>query len=113
MIMNGGHLDHVKVKSAELKIHLGRYLRQVEQEGATLEVCVRERTVAYLVPARPADGWGKGAEAGVLSSLKPLGLNVSRATRSSGGGTLPDPVQAGDGREDIVTVEELRRGRDW
>lgn len=108
------HIDRMKVNSAELKMHLGRYLRDVEQGQLPLEVCIRDRTVAYLVPANLAGQWPESperAEALPFLSLKQAGFKVEMATNPAG--VQIRPVLAGDGRNHVVTVEEMRRGRDW
>jgi len=106
----------MKVQSAELKTRLGYYLRTVEQNGACLEVCVRDRTVAYLIPSinaalPPSEYLKDGA---LLSfALEQSGLNVQRATNTAGALEMAEPVLAGDGREDLITVETMKQSRDW
>lgn len=36
----------------EAKTHLSKLVKQVNETGEPLELCVREETVAYLVPAK-------------------------------------------------------------
>jgi len=105
----------MKVNSAELKVHLGRYLREVEQELTTLEICVRDRTVAYLVPASFSDAGRAVGISGDLPALalKKSGMKVEMASRPREREALAKPVRAGDGRKDVITVTEMRRGRDW
>jgi len=43
----------MKVKVGQLKTHLSRYLKDVKETGESIEVCVREDTVAYLTPSAP------------------------------------------------------------
>ncbi len=102
----------MKVNSAELKTHLGKYLRAVEQDAATLEVCVRERTVAYLVPAQQGSRSG-AAEDFPLLALKQAGMKIRMPAAASHGTSLPLPVLAGDGQVDVVSTDEMRKGRDW
>ncbi len=106
----------MKVKSAEFKTHLGKYLRIVEQESTALEICVRDRTVAYLVPANAFGGGvgvGGSSDDLPLMALKRAGMKVEMASGRCGGDELGGPVVAGDGREDVVTVDRMRQGRDW
>jgi len=111
MIKITGHVDRMKVNSAELKTHLGRYLRTVEQDRVTLEVRLRDRTVAYMIPSSDA---GKAvASAGdlPLHELKRVGMKMDVPIR--GKASLEPPLLAGDQREDVVTVERMRQERDW
>lgn len=107
-----GHYNPVKVNSADLKTHLGRYLRSVEQESATWEICIRDRTVAYLIPASPSEVASANLPHSPLLALNRAGMKIEMATRFSRG-DLAEPVVAGDGRQDVVTVDEMRRGREW
>lgn len=106
----------MKVKVGELKTHLSSYLRKVEEDGEALEVCVRERPVAYLVPAVAADS-GDSGEAGAAGSLaarlKAQGLVVSGTPVAARGLKLPEPRLAGDQRKDVDSVRAMRSGRDW
>ena len=102
----------MKVKSTELKTHLGRYLRAVEQDLTTIEVCIRDRTIAYLIPATN-EGSRSPCEASPLLALKRVGVKVQSPTFPGEEVALSGPVLAGDGREDVVTTDEMRGGRDW
>lgn len=103
----------MKVNSAELKTNLGRYLRTVEQDLTTLEVRVRDRTVAYLIPANPAgQPPGSSTDASLLQ-LKTVGINIDSAPSVRRKGDLAPPVLAGDRREDVITVDQMRQERDW
>lgn len=101
----------MKVNSAELKLHLGRYLRSVEQDSATLEVCIRDRTVAFLIPADSPSGRLPGRDDVPELILKKAGFKVEVPTNSTE--LLPEPVVAGDGLKKVATVEAMRGGRDW
>jgi antitoxin (DNA-binding transcriptional repressor) of toxin-antitoxin stability system len=111
MTISIGHVDHMKVMSAELKTHLGKYLRAVEQDRVTLEVCLRDRTVAYLVPA--------SGSLPVSSSHSPhevlsrVGIRLDSSSPRHSKAQLAPPVLAGDGREDLATVGAMREGREW
>jgi prevent-host-death family protein len=106
----------MKVKVGELKTHLSSYLRKVEADGETLEVCVRERPVAYLIPA-PKEGEGSPETAGSAGSLstrlKAQGLLVHGSPVVPIKGKLPVPRLAGDHRSDVDSVAEMRGERDW
>lgn len=102
----------MKVKVGELKTHLSSYLRKVEEDGETLEVCVRERPVAYLVPA-PADGAIGDATRGLTGRLQAQGLVVAGLAAQQAPAKLGAPRLAGDGRSDRESVREMRGGKDW
>lgn len=101
----------MKVMSAELKTHLGKYLREVEQNRVTLEVCLRDRTVAYLVPANgtlPVYSSHSPREA-----LSREGIKLDSSSPRRAKAQIAPPVLAGDGRDDLATVAAMREGRDW
>ncbi len=107
------HINQVKVNSAELKTHLGRYLRTVEQDLTTFEVRVRDRTVAYLIPAKsPGQPTGSPTNPALLE-LGAVGIKIDSTLPLRQEGSLPGPVLAGDRREDVVTTDEMRKERDW
>jgi antitoxin (DNA-binding transcriptional repressor) of toxin-antitoxin stability system len=113
MIMKAGPLDLMKVKVRQLKTHLSRYLQMLKETGEEVEVCVREETVARLVPLRRRvelnDLKGK-AELAERLRAQNLVL-VAEAEIKPGGPVVCAP--AGDGRTNIATVEEIRAGRGW
>ncbi len=100
----------MKVKLGQLKAHLSRFLRELGQNGEPLEVCIRERTVAYLTPVRqPQD-----AEREPLAArLRDAGLALAQPAREPAKPDLDAPEPAGDGRTDLVTVAEMRAARAW
>ena len=106
----------MRVKIGELKTHLSSYLRKLEEDGEALEVCVRERPVAYLVPV-PAESGGPGKGGGAASvptaRLKAQGLLVIGAPAGPSKGKLPTPRLAGDRKSDVDSVHRMRSGRDW
>ncbi|AKJ64466.1 hypothetical protein [Kiritimatiella glycovorans] len=101
----------MKVKVGELKAHLSRYLRELEGQDEPLEVCVRERTVAYMVPAG-GENEVKDERRRLHARLKQAGLILSEHP-SDGDSDLNPPVTAGDGREDINTVQKMRGAKSW
>lgn len=114
MIKMTGHIGHMKVNSAELKTHLGRYLRAVEQDRATLEVRLRDRTVAFLIPACDAGQSLENTSGGLPAyELKRAGMRMDSTVPFRGKTRLAQPILAGDQREDVVTVERMRQERDW
>jgi len=113
MLNSTGHTEDMVVNSTELKSHLGRYLRSVEQDSTTLEVRVRDRTVAYVIPAIPRDETRSNAGDFSVSALQKAGLRIDLASHPRREAAIPGPVTAGDGREDVVSVKEMRRHREW
>ena len=107
-----------KVKTAELKANLSRYLREVRETGEEIQVCVREEPVAYLcalpkkspAEARTAREVGEWRE-----SFAKVGLGFDGENYRQGGGStrLSEPASAPDGRTHIDSVAEMRREKDW
>lgn len=99
----------MKVKVSELKTHLSRYLKEIEEKG-TIEVCLREEPVAYLVAAGAS---GQGDPKELEHKVRTAGLILHSASRERLPMPRRGPEVAGDGREDISTVEAMRRERDY
>lgn len=110
-----GQVSHVKVKTADLKANLSRYLRQVREQGESIEILLREETVAYLTPAcgnetqSTKEMLGNKAlehafgEVGLTCQLGRGSLNPQAAS----------PDVAGDGITDINSVASMRAEKDW
>lgn len=111
MVISIGQVDHMKVMSAELKTHLGKYLREVEQNQVTLEVCLRDRTVAYLIPA--TGPMLVGAPHSPHEALSHAGIMLDSSSPRRAKAQIAPPVLAGDGRDDLTSVAVMREGRDW
>lgn len=101
----------MKVKIAELKNHLSKYVQSVREGGEPVEVCVRETTVAYLVGAEQSEENGHVLNPHLAERLRAKGLRVISHGRTKG--KTPPPGEAGDGRSCDNTVVALRAGRDW
>ncbi len=99
----------MKVKVSELKTHLSRYLKEIEENG-TIEVCLREEPVAYLVTAKASRS---GNPKDLEHKVRTAGLTLHSASRERLPAPRRSPGVAGDGREDISTVEAMRRERDY
>jgi len=115
MTISTGKINYMEVSSVELKTRLGHYLRTVEQTGEAIDVSVRGRAVATLLPhpSTTKQSTPEGdATTALNQALQRSGLKVEAAQRPVGKGTI-NPYRAGDGREDIVTVEAMRGSRDW
>lgn len=99
----------MKIKTGELKTHLSHYLKKVRENGERLEVCVREETVAYLIPAQRQSN---PHDDGLLDKLSHTGLSLAHSDHRKPH-RLPSPLPAKDGRTDIPTVETIRKEKDW
>jgi prevent-host-death family protein len=99
----------MKVKVNELKTHLSRYLRELEKEES-IEVCMREEPVAYLVSARKQKA---GAVEDIRARVDATGLVYHEGRLSACESQLAPPAKAGDGRTDIDSTKQMREGRDW
>lgn len=101
----------MKVKVGQLKTHLSQYLREIQETGETLEVCVRERPVAYLTPiaaqAEEADALPPDLE----ESLAKDGIRIVQWGRKSD--FVPTPRPAGDGKCIENTIVSIREEKDW
>jgi len=115
MTISTGHFELMEISSVELKTRLGHYLRTVEQTGEAIDVSVRGRAVATLLPhssatkqsAREGD-----ATTALNQALQRGGLRVEAARRPPQKATVK-PHRAGDGRDDIDTVEAMRSSKNW
>lgn len=100
----------MKVKLADLKTNLSRYLRDLQRGGEPLEVCVREERVAFLTAAR-----GEAQEANarqiLQAQLEASGLNLSQWGSKSR--TLPDPGRSRDKRVVKNSVADMRSEKGW
>jgi len=103
----------VKVKVGDLKTHLSRYLRTVDETGLTLEVCVRDETVAYLVPANAKGASVQDADRKLRQHLSDVNLRWDPAGSALVAEFNPHPVMAGDGRPDVVTTDAMRSASNW
>jgi antitoxin (DNA-binding transcriptional repressor) of toxin-antitoxin stability system len=106
----------MKVKTADLKNNLSRYLARIRASGESLTVCDRDTPVATLTPI--PDQTDKEWEAfrrDVLEKAKKVGLRIDlplvRPDRSKK--ARVHPSVAPDGRTDIRTIDLVRKGRDY
>jgi len=102
----------MKVKIAELKTHLSKYVQSVRDGGGPIEVCVREQTVAYLTAAEKRETDADNARLrDVEQRLAKEGLRLHAMGRVSK--QLYKPGKAGDGENPENSVVSIRRERDW
>jgi antitoxin (DNA-binding transcriptional repressor) of toxin-antitoxin stability system len=116
MAIQHGHVESMKVKTAEFKNNLSRYLRHVRERGMTIIVCDRDRPIAALSPLPVGEAedpqWTKEC-AELRGRFEEVGLACRPPLRAAAGLPNIKPSKAPDGRPDISTVEEMRRARDW
>jgi len=105
----------MKMNVGYLKAHLSKVLRDVRDTGETVEVCVREKPVAYLTSASRKNG-----EPGTLpdnrrlaSRFESVGLSLRPPQSPSPVPYKPQTRKAGDGRTDVSTVPAMRAEKEW
>lgn len=107
----------MKVKSAELKANLSRYLKSVRETKESIEILIREEPVAFLTPIEQKSDIESTEEKKKLLHLKQAlakdGIILSLDDIPTDTKPIPEPVVASDGRTDINTVQELRAEKDW
>ncbi|MCC5841810.1 MAG: hypothetical protein JJT96_16975 [Opitutales bacterium] len=101
----------MKVKVGQLKARLSQYLRQIEETGETLEVCVRETAVAYLKPIAVASSANKGPAPEILQSVAESGVRLVQWGEKDN--FVPTPRPAGDGKNPRNSVVAMREEKDW
>lgn len=101
----------MKVKIAELKTHLSKYVQSVRDGGEPIEVCVREQTVAYLT--RPGDSQhiDSRQQNELAQRLEKKGLVLRQRGQLSDRILLPG--EPGDGRKLANSVLAIRSEKEW
>src|SRR5690606_18809488 len=101
----------MKVKLGQLKTHLSKYLREIQESGERLEVCVRETPVAYLTPIKDEKDREAEPPPDIVKSLEDVGLQLTRwGTKSK---RVPIPQPAGDGKTIKNSIVAMREEKDW
>lgn len=106
----------MKVKTAELKNNLSRYLRRVRETGETIVICDRDKPVAMLGPFSAGEMVDPKWQAEVDEMQRRFtraGLEFRRPNSLARGLPKIRAQRAPDGRTDIVTVQQMRQSRDW
>lgn len=104
----------MKIKVADLKTNLSRYLRRLRETGEAIEVCVREEPVAYITSVdRRMDSVAEPDDAALHGRLQAAGLLLVQHRGGSAGRPDITTSVAGDGRTDISTVKAVRNQREW
>jgi len=111
-----GYVSFVKVKTADLKNNLSRYLRRVREMGETIIVCDRDEPVAALTPlTRNDDAEWTRQRAEALARASTLGLTLEIPLKRPRSACMrpTKPVVARDGRTDVRTIDLVRDNRGW
>ena len=99
----------MRVKSAELKANLSKYLKTVRKTKEPIEILIREEPVAYLTPIEQKSDRESSEEMQNLLYLKQAlakdGLILTPNTQPIGSKkTKPEPTIAEDGNTSIDSV---------
>ena len=101
----------MRVKSAELKAHLSKYIQSVRDGSERIEVCVRDQPVAYLTSLDVAECPDSREQRDLATRLERKGLRVAQRGRISG---IPlTPGDPGDHRLVENTIVAMRSEKDW
>ena len=106
----------MKVKTAELKNNLSRYLRRVRETGETIVVYDRDKPIAMLGPLPERELFDPKLKI-ELDQMQvrfaKVGLELRRPDVLLNRLPKIKPTPAPDGRTDTDSVQEMRQGRDW
>lgn len=102
----------MKVKIAELKTHLSKYVQSLRDGGEPIEVCVREQTVAYLSASETKATEDHSASVRELEKRLALeGLRLHAMGQVTN--RRYKPGFARDGKHPENSVVAIRKERDW
>jgi len=101
-----------KVKIGQRKAGLSQYLREMQETGEPVEVCVRERPVAYLTPIPRERDTGSSLPPETMERLRAAGIRVIPAKKPKGD-WVPIPGKADDSLVIANTVVAMREEKDW
>ena len=100
----------MKVKIGEAKTHLSRLVKEVNETGEPLELCVREDTVAYIVPAKHQTEAEKEYEE-LVKQIEKSGLILTQRGRPTYGKC---PIDIPDkSRRQGNAILEIRAEKDY
>ena len=102
----------MRVNVGQFKAKLSRYLRYVQEKREPLEVCVREKPVAYLTPIRHEPTTEPGMDPNLVDRLRASGLTVVPPKRPKGD-WVPRPGKAQAGKSAPNSVVAMRAEKDW
>jgi antitoxin (DNA-binding transcriptional repressor) of toxin-antitoxin stability system len=99
----------MKVRVADLKANLSRYLQEIKAGGPPLEVCVRDKTVAFLNPV--AENTERSTREAIKAALENQGLLLDDWGQKSA--SPPEPGKPGDGKHPENSVVSIRKESLW
>jgi antitoxin (DNA-binding transcriptional repressor) of toxin-antitoxin stability system len=108
LVTDYDQVDYVKAKIGELKAKLSRYIREAAQSGETIEICVREETVAYLVPTRTGEQSPEAEAETARLKERLAGAGLALSAFPTQRKARPRPSPAPDGDRDSDTVGQMR-----
>lgn len=100
------------VKVGQLKAHLLKYLRKLQESGEAIEVCVREKSVAYLTPTSDIHHQNSHLPLDTVERLQAEGITVIPAKQAKGN-WVPTPGKTDDGLHVPNTVVAMRQEKKW
>lgn len=103
----------MRVKTADLRNNLSRYIREVRENLETIVVCDRDRPVAVLSPVADENDleWEQhkvDMQALARRTGMPVRVPAKRPTTPE-----QEPLVAPDGRVDVDTVAAMREEKDY
>jgi antitoxin (DNA-binding transcriptional repressor) of toxin-antitoxin stability system len=101
----------MRVKIAELKTHLSKYIQSLRDGGEPIEVCVREKTVAYLTQLKEPELADSRRDSELAQRLEKRGLSLQQLGRISDR-TL-SPGEPGDGKQMENSIVAIRAEKEW
>lgn len=101
----------MRVKIAQLKTHLSKYVQSLRDGGEPIEVCVRDQTVAYLTRPGDRQHLDSREQNDLAKRLERRGLHLQQRGRVST--RILTPGEPGDGRDVENTILAIRSQKDW
>jgi len=106
----------MRVKTADLKNNLSKYLNRIRDTGETIVVCDRDEPIATLTPiGRDADAEWERLRVEALARAEKIGIKIEIPPRRPSRAAKPSarPTLAPDRRRDIRTIDLVRKERDY
>lgn len=101
----------MRVKIAELKTHLSKYVQSVRDGNEPIEVCVREQTVAYLTRAPSSPDIESPEQVLCKERLARKGVRIT--SRGIVTRKVLTPGNPQDGRNVGNSVLAIREEKEW
>jgi len=101
----------MRVKIGELKTHFSKYVQSLREGGDPIEVCVRDKTVAYLTRSKDEETADLQMGKKLAEKLERRGLRLRQLGRVRATGVSPG--EPGDGCEMQNSIVAIRSEKDW